>query len=108
MAACRHIAKRKPTCGASSRTTTARSSRSAGAALPSAPSRVTRQARFLGFYAGFPRYNPRNVATPSRIPILYLILSVLVLVSVLPIWLYGTKVVADTLEKLTRNEMLLR
>ncbi len=45
---------------------------------------------------------------PSRIPILYLILSVLVLVSVVPLWVYGTKVVADNREKLMTNERLLQ
>ncbi len=45
---------------------------------------------------------------PSRIPILWLILAVLVLVSVVPIWLYGTKIVSENRDKLKTNEMLLQ
>jgi HD-GYP domain-containing protein (c-di-GMP phosphodiesterase class II) len=48
------------------------------------------------------------VRLPSRIPILYLMLSVLVLVSVVPLWVYGAKMVADNRDKLKTNERLLQ
>ncbi|MGH9669355.1 MAG: HD domain-containing phosphohydrolase [Terriglobales bacterium] len=45
---------------------------------------------------------------PSRIPILYLILGVLILVSVVPLYFYGTQVVALNRERLITNERLLQ
>src|SRR5579884_1353631 len=45
---------------------------------------------------------------PSRIPILYLILIVLILVSVVPLYFYATKMVARNRETLGRNEKLLQ
>ncbi|PYP84160.1 MAG: hypothetical protein DMG65_23045 [Candidatus Angelobacter sp. Gp1-AA117] len=45
---------------------------------------------------------------PSRIPILYLILSVLIAVGVVPLYFYATKVVAMNREALQRNERLLQ
>jgi len=49
-----------------------------------------------------------TVRLPSRIPILYLMLAVLVLVSVVPLWVYGAKMVSDNREKLKTNERLLQ
>ncbi len=43
---------------------------------------------------------------PKRIPILHLILAVLVLVSVVPLYLYANKVVATNRDRLRTNEML--
>lgn len=45
---------------------------------------------------------------PARIPILYLILGVLILVSVVPLWFYGTKVVGINRDSLKTNEMVLQ
>jgi putative nucleotidyltransferase with HDIG domain len=45
---------------------------------------------------------------PQRIPILYLILGVLVVVAVVPLWFYGTKVVEINRDKLETNEKLLQ
>ncbi len=45
---------------------------------------------------------------PTRIPILYVILSVLVLISVVPMYFYSAKVQSDNREKLIRNEQLLQ
>src|SRR5512142_2410614 len=45
---------------------------------------------------------------PARIPILYLILGVLVLVSVVPMWFYSTRVVAINRDQLKTNEKLLQ
>jgi putative nucleotidyltransferase with HDIG domain len=45
---------------------------------------------------------------PTRIPILWLILSVLVLVAVVPLWFYGTQVVGINRERLITNERLLQ
>ncbi len=45
---------------------------------------------------------------PSRIPISYLILSVLILVSVVPMYFYATQVVATNRDRLKTNEMLLQ
>ncbi len=44
---------------------------------------------------------------PGRIPILYLILGVLVMVSVVPMYFYSTRVVAINRERLKVNEQLL-
>src|SRR5438270_10544299 len=46
--------------------------------------------------------------TTARIPILYLILGVLVLVSVVPLWFYGTAVVNNESDRLKTNEKLLQ
>ena len=45
---------------------------------------------------------------PARIPILYLILGVLILVSVVPLYIYGTRVVDISRERLNTNERLLQ
>lgn len=45
---------------------------------------------------------------PSRIPILYLILGVLILVSVVPLYIYVTQVVAAEGKRLRTNEQLLQ
>ena len=45
---------------------------------------------------------------PSRIPILYLIVSVLIAVGVVPLYFYATKVVDMNRETLQRNEKLLQ
>src|SRR5438067_3207390 len=45
---------------------------------------------------------------PARIPILYLILGVLILVGVVPLYIYGTKVVEINRERLITNERLLQ
>ena len=45
---------------------------------------------------------------PSRIPIWLLILGVLILVSVVPLYFYGTQVVAINRERLVTNERLLQ
>ena len=45
---------------------------------------------------------------PARLPILYLILGVLILVSVVPLYFYGTQVVAINRERLITNENLLQ
>ncbi len=45
---------------------------------------------------------------PTRIPILYLILGVLILVSVVPLYFYGTRVVAISRDRLITNERLLQ
>ncbi|HET8668023.1 MAG TPA: hypothetical protein VFM10_08590, partial [Terriglobales bacterium] len=45
---------------------------------------------------------------PARIPILSLILGVLLLVSVVPMYFYATRVVAINRDRLKRNEMLLQ
>jgi HD-GYP domain-containing protein (c-di-GMP phosphodiesterase class II) len=44
----------------------------------------------------------------TRIPLLYLILAVLLVISVVPVWLFGTKVVSISRDKLKTNEMLLQ
>lgn len=45
---------------------------------------------------------------PARIPILYLILGVLILVSVVPLYIYGTRVVDISRQRLITNENLLQ
>jgi putative nucleotidyltransferase with HDIG domain len=45
---------------------------------------------------------------PARIPILYLILGVLILVGVVPLYIYGTKVVDINRDRLITNERLLQ
>jgi len=44
----------------------------------------------------------------TRVPLLYLILAVLLVISVVPVWLFGTKVVSISKDKLKTNEMLLQ
>ena len=46
--------------------------------------------------------------TSWRIPILYLILGVLVLVSVVPLYFFGTNVISISRDRLKTNEMLLQ
>src|SRR5258706_6636352 len=45
---------------------------------------------------------------PARIPILYLILGVLIAVAVVPLYFYGTQVVAINRDRLKTNERLLQ
>jgi HD-GYP domain-containing protein (c-di-GMP phosphodiesterase class II) len=45
---------------------------------------------------------------PARIPILYLILGVLILVSVVPLWFYGAQVIGINRDQLKTNEMVLQ
>src|SRR5438034_5156598 len=45
---------------------------------------------------------------PDRIPVLYVILSVLVLIAVVPMYFYSTQVEAINRERLKTNEMLLQ
>ncbi|MEO6119925.1 MAG: hypothetical protein ABIP12_04480, partial [Terriglobales bacterium] len=45
---------------------------------------------------------------PQRIKILYVILSVLILVAVVPLYFYGTQVVGINRERLKTNERLLQ
>ncbi len=45
---------------------------------------------------------------PARVPILYLILGVLILVSVVPLWFYGTQVIGINRDQLKTNEMVLQ
>src|SRR5258708_19276875 len=47
-----------------------------------------------------------KVPLPSRIPILYLVLTVLIAVGVLPLYFYATKVVEMNREQLKQNEKL--
>ena len=49
-----------------------------------------------------------RLAWPARIPILYLILGVLILVSVVPMYFYAGQVMSISRERLKRNEMLLQ
>ncbi len=51
--------------------------------------------------------NPSSLPVPARIPILYLILGVLILVSVVPMYFYATQVVARNRIHLKTNEMEL-
>ena len=50
----------------------------------------------------------KTIPLPNRIPILYLILSVLTLVSVVPMYFYATQVIAINRERLKTNEMVLQ
>ena len=45
---------------------------------------------------------------PSRIPIIYLILIVLITVGVVPLYIYATKVLDLNRDKMERNEKLLQ
>ena len=49
-----------------------------------------------------------KLPSPSRIPILYVILGVLVLVSVVPMYFYSAQVEAINRERLITNERLLQ
>jgi HD-GYP domain-containing protein (c-di-GMP phosphodiesterase class II) len=49
-----------------------------------------------------------RIPLPSRIPILYLILCVLIAVGVVPLYFYATKVLQLNREALTRNERLMQ
>src|SRR6185312_6756900 len=45
---------------------------------------------------------------PARVPIIYLILAVLIVVGVVPLYFYGTQVVGINRERLKTNERLLQ
>jgi len=49
-----------------------------------------------------------KLALPQRVPILYLIIGVLILVSVVPMYFYARQVVAINRDRLKTNEMLLQ
>jgi len=49
-----------------------------------------------------------NFKLPSRVPILYVILSVLIIISVVPMYFYTAKVEAINRERLITNERLLQ
>ncbi len=49
-----------------------------------------------------------KVSIPARIPILYVILSVLVAISVVPMYFYSAKVESDNRDRLKTNEKLLQ
>lgn len=49
-----------------------------------------------------------KLSMPQRVPILYLIISVLMLVSVVPMYFYSRAMVANSREKLITNERLLQ
>jgi putative nucleotidyltransferase with HDIG domain len=51
---------------------------------------------------------PIKLPTPTRIPILYVILSVLVLISVVPMYFYSAQVESINRDRLKTNEMLLQ
>jgi len=48
------------------------------------------------------------VRIPARIPILYLILSVLIVVSVVPLYFYSIQMVSNSRDRLKTNEMMLQ
>ena len=50
----------------------------------------------------------RRVPVPARIPILYLILSVLIVVSVVPLYFYSVQMVSNNRDRLKTNEMILQ
>ncbi len=50
----------------------------------------------------------QKLSLPQRVPILYLIISVLMLVSVVPMYFYSRQVVAINRDRLKTNEMLLQ
>ncbi len=50
----------------------------------------------------------RRLPIPSRIPILYLILAVLISVSVVPMYFYSRQLVGNNRDRLKTNEMLLQ
>lgn len=49
-----------------------------------------------------------QVPAPTRVPILYLIFGVLIAVSLIPLWIYGTTVVDNESNRLRTNEQLLQ
>jgi putative nucleotidyltransferase with HDIG domain len=51
---------------------------------------------------------PIKLPTPTRLPILYVILSVLVLISVVPMYFYSAQVESINRDRLKTNEMLLQ
>lgn len=51
---------------------------------------------------------PLRLPIPARLPILYVILSVLVLISVVPMYFYSAKVESINRDRLKTNEMLLQ
>src|SRR5437588_7166693 len=51
---------------------------------------------------------PLKLPMPARIPVLYVILSVLVLISVVPLYFYSAQVEAINRDRLKTNEMLLQ
>jgi putative nucleotidyltransferase with HDIG domain len=51
---------------------------------------------------------PLRISVPSRIPILYVILGVLILISVVPMYFYSAKVEAINRDRLITNERLLQ
>jgi hypothetical protein len=51
---------------------------------------------------------PLKFPTPSRLPILYVILSVLVIISVVPMYFYSTQVESINRDRLITNERLLQ
>jgi len=51
---------------------------------------------------------PRDASAPARIPILYVILGVLLVISIVPMYFYSTQVEAINRERLKTNEMLLQ
>ena len=70
--------------------------------------------KFLGRFAAVSAYNSEirsgrmKLPLPSRIPIIYGILMVLIVVGVLPLYFYATKVVETNRDRLQRNEKLLQ
>ena len=50
----------------------------------------------------------RTLKLPARVPILYVILSVLIIISVVPMYFYTAKVEAINRERLITNERLLQ
>ena len=49
-----------------------------------------------------------KLTLPSRVPILYVILGVLVVISVVPMYFYSAKVETDNRERLKTNEKFLQ
>src|ERR1051326_8964559 len=49
-----------------------------------------------------------QLPAPTRVPILYLIFGVLIAVSLIPLWIYGTTVVDNETSRLKTNEQLLQ
>ena len=70
--------------------------------------------KFLGRLAVVSAYNSwirpgrMKLPLPSRVPIIYGILMVLIVVGVLPLYFYATKVVDTNRDRLQRNEKLLQ
>ncbi|HSB75436.1 MAG TPA: hypothetical protein VLC12_07280, partial [Terriglobales bacterium] len=50
----------------------------------------------------------KNLPIPARIPILYLIMSVLLLVSVVPMYFYSQQMISMNRDRLKTNEMMLQ